>query len=173
MSAQKLAMRNVQTPDRPSLEMQSAMRQTARVVNGLLRCVAIEAYADTGDWFNTLQATSSATLVDSAETLTLATQVQPKDVLVINGRAVVGTDATPTLAAQLIVYEASRATSTTKPETLWETPPNVGSVLVPFNCKHTVTKAGTCTVTLQFSATGGGNVYLFTRGAFVVEVWRP
>lgn len=169
----KLPLRHVQTPDRPALEVQSALRQVTRAVNGTRKCVAIEAYADPGDWGNTLSATSSAAFVDSAEQLTISTPLLVGDVLVIHGRAVVGTDATPTMTAQLLVYEATRTQSTQKKETLFEVPPNTLSVTVPFNCVHTVTKAGTGAIALQISATGGGNVYLFTRGAFVVEVWRP
>lgn len=173
LPATKLALRHVQTPDRPALEVQSALRKVTQTVNGAMRCVAAEVYADKGDWGNTLTATSSAAYVDSAEQLTLSTPLLAGDVLVIHGRACVGTDATPTLDAQLIVYEASRTTSTTKPETFWQVAPNTLLTGLTFHCKHSVTKAGVGAVALQISATGGGNVYLFTRGAFVVEVWRP
>lgn len=172
MTADKLALRNVYTPDRPAQEVQGVLRRVASAVNGIRRCVELVAYADDTAWSTTLLATISATYIDTPVQVAFSQAVKVGDVLEVNGRAPVLVNTGDTGEYIATVYEDSQKLSTTRPETLWRSTSDTKPEAVPLSFLHTVTRAGMCKVAVQMRSTSGGDVYILSRGSLTAKVWR-
>lgn len=163
----KLPPRVEAIPDRQAMSVQSALRQVAASANRTLQCAALEAYADSTAWATALTTTTSASYIDTAQILNLQTPLAIGDVLRISGDFEVAFDGGSVGEGQLVVFENSRKVSTAKPTAYIQNDQR------PFECLHTVTAEGVgCLVVQLRRLSGGGNVYLLSRGSIVCQVWR-